>query len=168
MQKKKTKIKKEQQKENDEKFIPDTPLTIEITDNEVFGDDSHSKNINDDDLSEDLDIPEYEPRKPVDDPELTIEEDKTQEDLEEEYSETDDPLKRLGQYDPTLDLSDYIFPDVSLLTEHQSGNSEVSKDELISNKNKIVETLGNYKIKIEKIKATIGPTITLKLSQRQV
>jgi len=47
------------------------------------------------------------------------------------------------------------------LAEHSSGNSEVTNEELISNKNKIVETLANYKIEITKIKATIGPTITL-------
>jgi S-DNA-T family DNA segregation ATPase FtsK/SpoIIIE len=64
-------------------------------------------------------------------------------------------------YDPTLDLSHYKFPPIELLEDHKSTNSEVSNDELISNKNKIVETLANYKIQIDKIKATIGPTVTL-------
>ena len=65
------------------------------------------------------------------------------------------------KYDPRLDLSNYRMPPVSLLADHESGNSVVSEEELISNKNKIVETLGNYKIQINKIKATIGPTVTL-------
>jgi len=53
------------------------------------------------------------------------------------------------------------IPGIELLDDHKSGNSEVTEEELISNKNKIVETLGNYKIQIDKIKATIGPTVTL-------
>ena len=64
-------------------------------------------------------------------------------------------------YDPTLDLSAYKYPTLELLDDHASGNAEVSNEELISNKNKIVETLRHYKIEITKIRATIGPTITL-------
>ncbi len=64
-------------------------------------------------------------------------------------------------YDPTLDLPDYKFPPMSLLEENKMSNSAVSKEELINNKNKIVETLANYKIQIDKITATIGPTVTL-------
>ena len=67
----------------------------------------------------------------------------------------------MADYDPTLDLSSYKYPTVDLLDDHASGNSEVSNEELISNKNKIVETLRHYKIEITKIRATIGPTITL-------
>lgn len=69
--------------------------------------------------------------------------------------------KLLEDYDPTLDLSSFKFPPVNLLDDHSTENSIVSKEELISNKNRIVETLGNYKIQIDKIKATIGPTVTL-------
>jgi len=64
-------------------------------------------------------------------------------------------------YDPTLDLSHYQYPPLELLEEHSSGNPKVTQDELEENKNKIVETLRNYKIEIVKIKATIGPTVTL-------
>ncbi len=64
-------------------------------------------------------------------------------------------------YDPTLDLSGYRYPSLSLLSDHEVGNPNVSNEELLSNKNKIVETLANYKITIDKIKATIGPTVTL-------
>ncbi len=67
----------------------------------------------------------------------------------------------MADYDPTLDLSSYKYPTVDLLDDHASGNAEVSNEELISNKNKIVETLRHYKIEITKIRATIGPTITL-------
>lgn len=67
----------------------------------------------------------------------------------------------LGEYDPTLDLPKFRFPPLSLLKEYDQGDSTVTNEELISNKNRIVETLGNYNIKIDKIKATIGPTVTL-------
>ncbi|MEN8158162.1 MAG: DNA translocase FtsK [Bacteroidota bacterium] len=67
----------------------------------------------------------------------------------------------LGEYDPTLDLAKFRFPPISLLKDYDQGESTVSNEELLSNKNRIVETLGNYNIKIEKIKATIGPTVTL-------
>lgn len=70
-------------------------------------------------------------------------------------------LQQFGPYDPKLDLSEYKYPSVDLLVDHKTGNPEVSNEELISNKNKIVETLANYKIQIDKIKATIGPTVTL-------
>ena len=73
----------------------------------------------------------------------------------------DRKLKEFGEYDPKLDLSEYKLPNIDLLAEHGSGNISVDKDELESNKNKIIETLLNYKINISKIKATIGPTVTL-------
>jgi S-DNA-T family DNA segregation ATPase FtsK/SpoIIIE len=63
-------------------------------------------------------------------------------------------------YDHTLDLSKYKKPSIELLEEH-STNVVVSSEELRENKNKIIETLENFKIKIDKIKATIGPTVTL-------
>ncbi|MDR2917528.1 MAG: DNA translocase FtsK [Tannerella sp.] len=70
-------------------------------------------------------------------------------------------IAALGEYDPTLELSRYEAPPLELLEDHKSENSVVSNDELINNKNKILETLANYKIQIDKIKATIGPTVTL-------
>ncbi len=65
------------------------------------------------------------------------------------------------EFDPTLDLSDYKMPPVDLLEEYHSGDVMVDKDELEANKNRIVETLQHYAINITKIKATIGPTVTL-------
>jgi S-DNA-T family DNA segregation ATPase FtsK/SpoIIIE len=67
----------------------------------------------------------------------------------------------LGEYDPTLDLPKYQYPPLSLMKEYDQGDTKVTNEELISNKNRILETLGNYNIKIDKIKATIGPTVTL-------
>lgn len=70
----------------------------------------------------------------------------------------------VGEYDPTLDLSSYQYPVLDLLENYQSKSKlthEELKAELETNKNKIVETLGHYNIGIEKIKATVGPTVTL-------
>jgi len=68
----------------------------------------------------------------------------------------------LGDYDPTLDLSHYKVPPLDLLESYGDGGEiRVDKDELESNKNRIVGTLKNYNIDIERIKATIGPTVTL-------
>ncbi|MCY1723093.1 DNA translocase FtsK 4TM domain-containing protein [Prolixibacteraceae bacterium Z1-6] len=80
--------------------------------------------------------------------------------IEEENADGDKPVE-LEDYDPTLDLSDFKFPTLDLLEDHKFGNAEVKNDELVANKNKIVETLRHYKIEITKIRATIGPTITL-------
>ena len=67
-----------------------------------------------------------------------------------------------GDYDPTLDLSHYRIPPLDLLEMYgEGGEIKVDKDELESNKNRIVSTLKNYNIDIERIKATIGPTVTL-------
>lgn len=94
--------------------------------------------------------------KPDDDQvKLTVEQSR-----EQEESGTIDSLP-LTDYDPTLELASYELPSIELLEKHDSGNSSVTNEELISNKNKIVETLGHYKIQIDKIKATIGPTVTL-------
>ncbi|MGC8823972.1 MAG: DNA translocase FtsK 4TM domain-containing protein [Bacteroidales bacterium] len=89
--------------------------------------------------------------------------------LEVEATESDESapdevarlLAELGPYDPKIDLPRYQYPTIDLLDDHKSGNPEVTQEELIGNKNKIVETLKNYKIEISHIKATIGPTVTL-------
>lgn len=64
-------------------------------------------------------------------------------------------------YDPTLDLPDYKLPPVEILEQYQNEGGSVMDDELEANKKKIVKTLANYQIDIQKIKATIGPTVTL-------
>ncbi|MDD3005207.1 DNA translocase FtsK [Flavobacterium sp.] len=66
-----------------------------------------------------------------------------------------------GLFDPTLDLSNYKFPSLELLKEYSSGGITINQAELEENKNRIVETLRNYKIEIAQIKATVGPSVTL-------
>jgi len=70
-------------------------------------------------------------------------------------------VAQFGQYDPKLDLSSYKYPVLDLLENYGSNKIAVNAEELEANKNKIVETLNHYNIEIDKIKATIGPTVTL-------
>ena len=84
-------------------------------------------------------------------------------DNEEKLSEDgiNKKLKELGDYDPTLELSSYKMPGIDLLNDYGGSEIKIDKDDLEDKKNKIVETLGHYKIGISSISATVGPTITL-------
>ncbi len=71
-------------------------------------------------------------------------------------------IEQVGMYDPTLDLSSYQFPPINLL-ESYGGSKDIviNTEELNANKDRILKTLGDYGIEIQKIKATVGPTVTL-------
>ncbi|KIA90328.1 cell division protein FtsK [Pedobacter kyungheensis] len=79
----------------------------------------------------------------------------------EEEVKSDDLVEQFGNYDEKLDLSGYKYPTVDLLENYGTNKISVNAEELEANKNKIVETLNHYNIEIDKIKATIGPTVTL-------
>jgi S-DNA-T family DNA segregation ATPase FtsK/SpoIIIE len=66
-----------------------------------------------------------------------------------------------GLFDPTLELSNYQFPTLDLMKEYSTGGITINQEELEENKNRILETLRNYKIEIAQIKATVGPSVTL-------
>ena len=86
------------------------------------------------------------------------------EEITEEENVTENLSKKLvedfGEFDPTLELGNFKFPTLNLLKLYNESIS-IDPEELELNKNKIVETLKNYKIGIAQIKATVGPTITL-------
>lgn len=65
------------------------------------------------------------------------------------------------KFDPTLELHGYKFPPLDLLNDYGGDSVNINNEELTANKNRIVETLNNYSIKIQKIKATVGPAVTL-------
>ncbi len=166
--------------------IAETVPVLEITDpsiSKIITEDNRIEAIFDPDSKED--VPEM-----LDDDDFEVENTVSKKDVEmsiEDMLFSDEPVKEkpklkepelqiskkslddeteintggMADYDPTLDLSTYKYPTLELLDDHASGNAEVSNEELISNKNKIVETLRHYKIEITKIRATIGPTITL-------
>ena len=95
----------------------------------------------------------------IDDIKIDVEKIKDEETVEKT---SNDLLKKFGEFDHTLDLKSYKQPDLKLLNEHdKDGAITINQEELEENKEKIIDTLRNYKIGIEKIKATIGPTVTL-------
>jgi len=79
----------------------------------------------------------------------------------ESTEKTAEEVENLDPYDPTLDLPKYKYPTLELLNDYDLQKVTVTRQELEDNKNKIVETLENFKIGIQEIKATIGPTVTL-------
>lgn len=84
------------------------------------------------------------------------------EDEEEVEALSNRLVKDFGEFDPKLELSNYKFPTLELLKEYNTNTGiTIDQEELEENKNTIVETLRNYKIEIDQIKATVGPTVTL-------
>ncbi|MGZ4098522.1 MAG: DNA translocase FtsK 4TM domain-containing protein [Bacteroidia bacterium] len=94
--------------------------------------------------------PEFEIGKTVDEPVIIEEENKAAKLVEE-----------FGEYDPTLDLGHYKFPGFDLLNDYGNSHNKVNQEELVANKDRIIATLKNYGIEIDKIMATVGPTVTL-------
>ncbi len=111
----------------------------------------------------DLEVSAPEPTTKTEDTELTFEVEETTE--EEELlteEQINEKVKEFGEYDPTLDLSEYQLPTIDLLNQYDAGVKQTVDPAILEeNKNNIVNTLRNYKIEIDSIKATIGPTITL-------
>ncbi|WP_225034614.1 FtsK/SpoIIIE family DNA translocase [Winogradskyella sp. SM1960] len=108
-----------------------------------------------------MEVSEKPKEETIDDQELEMK----VETVEEEKSESDNLADKLvedfGQFDPTLELGKYQFPTLDLLKKYDNEGISIDQEELEENKNRIVETLKNYKIGIASIKATIGPTVTL-------
>lgn len=96
---------------------------------------------------------------PPDDFELEIKESPEKE--EDEEIGNDIKQIKLAPYEPTLDLRDYKYPSLDLLEPHGSEKIVHDPAELESNKNQIISTLKNYDISIQRIAATVGPTVTL-------
>ena len=96
------------------------------------------------------------------DQELSMEIEQTKEEAVVVENLSDRLVKDFGEFDPTLELSNYKFPTIELLKDYTAGQGiTINQEELEENKNRIVETLNNYKIGIASIKATVGPTVTL-------
>ena len=106
-------------------------------------------------------IPKSEDKKEASGDDFEIEVETSKEEILTD-KEINKKVSEFGEYDPELDLSSYQLPPIDLLDTHgQTSGISINKEELEENKNKIVETLSNYKIAIDKIKATVGPTVTL-------
>lgn len=93
--------------------------------------------------------------------ELAIEESVEEEVVDDDEAKASQLVEAQGSYDPKKDLPNFKFPPIDLLEERGEGKVQVDREELEKNKDNIVNTLKNYNIEISKIKATIGPTVTL-------
>ena len=80
---------------------------------------------------------------------------------EETQNLSDKLVSDFGEFDPKLELANFRMPPLDLLKQYNSEDITIDQDELKDNKDRIVETLNNYKIGIANIKATIGPTVTM-------
>jgi len=100
----------------------------------------------------------FEKTELEDDVAIDVEEIVEETHVEENLS--DQLVKDFGEFDPTLELGNFKFPTLNLLKDYNESIS-VDQEELEANKNRIVETLNNYNIGIDRIKATVGPTVTL-------
>ncbi len=111
----------------------------------------------------DKDVPEKLIIKSEDDPEDIAMEVETTKEEEVVKKLSNKLVKDFGEFDPKLELGNYKFPGINLLKDYtgQTGSITIDQGELEENKNRIVETLKNYKIEIAQIKATVGPTVTL-------
>lgn len=144
-------VKKVPPKKSESKPKPDPEFTIDLPPVKEENEPEPIKEV-----IEKAELPKKEPVKPP--KEKKVEEEPSFE-VEEKIEEA--TTEEQINYDPTLDLPGYKFPTPALLTEYPSKDVQVSKDELEQNKDRIIETLVNFKIGISSIKATIGPTVTL-------
>ncbi|SKC45337.1 FtsK/SpoIIIE family DNA translocase [Ohtaekwangia koreensis] len=155
--------------DDDEEKVAEEPVVSEYTDEKDHWPDKKKEKAAEPVV---LVKPPVEPVKPVKELKLEVEITEPVKEVKqepefiiEETLETDELAEKLvaeqGVYDPTLDLGSFKFPTLELLNEYDTGKAGVSQEELNQNKDKIVATLVNFKIGIQSIKATIGPTVTL-------
>ena len=165
---------------------PKNPFEDESEEDEIEDDGSSwtvkdSQKVSEEDIPMEIDLSPESPPKPkpakdeiaFDVPQLNILDPKVEhkEEVKDDKNfsvvkpageeKTAEEVENLDAYDPTLDLPHYKYPTLDLLNEYDVQKVTVSRQELEDNKNKIVETLENFKIGIQEIKATIGPTVTL-------
>jgi S-DNA-T family DNA segregation ATPase FtsK/SpoIIIE len=110
-------------------------------------------------IEEDLDTADIIQELPQSLQGLELEIKKVEPEIKEE--EVSEKKVSVTPYDPILDLRDYKFPTLDLLENHGSETIIQDPQELEKNKNQIINTLKNYDISIQKISATVGPTVTL-------
>ncbi len=98
----------------------------------------------------------------VDEDEVSMEIEQVEEEQTVEENMSKKLVEDFGEFDPTLELSNFKFPSIELLKDYTGGQGiTINQDELEEYKNRIVDTLKNYNIGIANIKATVGPTVTL-------
>ena len=139
--------------EHPKKEVDTKEITLNPNINEYYGDPNNRDN----------EVPEKLIIKSEDNPEDIAMEVETAKEEEVVENLSAKLVKDFGEFDPKLELGNYKFPTIDLLKDYsaKSGGITIDQGELEENKNRIVETLKNYKIEIAQIKATVGPTVTL-------
>ena len=152
----------EDEEDEEEEDDDDESIDISMEDEEHEEDEEEDE---DEEEEEDDEEAEDDDEEEDENPELVLSDDgvafEVEEGAEEVLLDGGGLPHAQGEYDPKLDLSSYNYPTLDLLENYGDKKIEVNKEELEANKNRIVETLSHYNISIEKIKATIGPTVTL-------
>ena len=150
---------------NDQEIVPEEPITIveEKSEFELSVENLKPTIENHSEVSSTTDkisskTEEINSEITSEDVEIDIKEITEEENVSENLSKK--LVKDFGEFDPTLELGNFKFPTLNLLKQYNESIS-IDPEELELNKNKIVDTLKNYKIGIAQIKATVGPTITL-------
>jgi len=154
-------FKRKQKTTNDE--IEDSSNLDSVIDkaNQETGTEAKDEIINQEAVDEtSKEVPAEDKKSKIKD-EIDIEVEKVIEEKSETDNLSDKIVKNFGLFDPKLELGNFKFPLLDLLKKYDSEKININKQELEENKDKIVETLGNYNISISSIKATVGPTVTL-------
>ena len=142
-----------------------TEVENKITNDETLIDPVSLDEDSKDEIEIDFDTTKSKNETPIKEPilktdELIMEVETLEEELVDEKL-ANSLVEKQGFFDPTLELSNFKMPNIELLKDYGDTGITINQEELEANKNKIVETLNNYKIGISNIKATIGPTVTL-------
>lgn len=139
-------------------FVADKEVIIPIIENPIIKD--FSINNQKDDYSNINENENENENENLNDKDLEIDIVPIEREIQTEENLSETLVQKHGEFDPRLELSNYKFPTLNLMKDYDDSIA-VDQEELESNKNRIVDTLNNYKIGIKHIKATVGPTVTL-------
>ena len=139
-------------------FVKKSDVTDESNDADI----ENSFVLNNKEDKDNTTLSQSQPEQATSDSDLKMEVETATEEEDEVDEKSAKIVEDFGEFDPTLELKNFKFPTLDLLKDYNQGNTiTIDEKELEQNKNKIVETLNNYKIGISQIKATVGPTVTL-------
>ena len=153
-----------------EEYEPETETDVdpadEMTDVIPENDLEEELDAEPEDVSDDMTVVDEESSEEYDPIEiLPVEDTVSQEESEMEVivgeELSTDIKEELPWIDVREELERFQFPPLDLLNDYSEGKREVSKEELELNNNRIRTTLLNYKIKVDKVSAVVGPTVTL-------
>ena len=135
-------------------------ISVEIDDEFLEKKEESSSNEKPENETDTEIITDNEPKKD-DDIEITIEPSPAANNITNPDKKADELVEKHGLYDQRLDLANFQMPSLDLLKDYGNEEITINREELEQNKNKIVEVLKNFNVGVSKIKATIGPTVTL-------